>query len=338
MPTTAAMTAIEIAARLEADILEAKRRKITVRETTNLHASSIGDPCERWLYYGLMAGAERAAITPELQALFDQGLVEEQATEADLREAGYRPLAQEVEVDLRVKGGRISGRIDFFLEVDGRRIPVEHKGLSYGRAEECQDWRELLEAPQRWARRYPGQIQSYLLQSNCESGLLALRGKESGRIRFLPVELDYEYAEGLLKKAERVFFHREAGEPPERIPYSWGFCTPQACDFHHVCQPEGALGLDERGVILDEHMIDMVNRYLDLEEAAKEHGKLEAAIKAMAKTLGRPELLIGNGIVTIQTQIRNYKEQPARRQETKIIKIRRRSNGGEAGTEEPDAD
>lgn len=333
------MNAAEWAVKISDDILAAAVRRIRPRQDyEKIHASSIGDPCPRWLYYELTQAREKAAITPEKQLLFEGGHWQAEATMADLRAAGYTPLAQEVVYDVAVPGGKISGMVDFFLELDGQRYPCEHKGLSYGMSE-VDDWRDMLDSSRRWIRRYPAQVQTYLYQTNSEEGLMLLRGKESCQVRILPVSLDYEYVEGLLKKAEDVFLHATFGEPPDRIPYAQGWCNAATCDYHHLCQPEQAIVTDQEGIVLDEALVLMVNDYLGLESAIARGTKLKAAITAMAKALGPRTLLIGEGVIMTEMKKRRCKAVEAKAahvEEYLQTKIKNSNRSNNNGNEEDD--
>src|SRR5437867_568445 len=50
------------------------------------------------------------------------------------------------------------------------------------------------------------------------------------------VKLDYDYAESLLRRAERINAHVEAGTLPERIPFNEEVCP--RCPFYALCLPD----------------------------------------------------------------------------------------------------
>ena len=242
MTVAPVLTITEIAERLEADIRETKDAKFRWSRPTNIWASSAGHPCDRCKFYEIARWDDRLPPRPGLQALFDQGHLEAAASKADIEEAGFQVIRAEEPVNVLVRGGRhrlISGRMDFYVTgkwLGRRQIPCEHKGLSYGRAESIENWRDLITAPQVWLRKYPAQMQLYLLMQNAEEGLLALRGKESGQIGFLPIELDPAYCEGILQSAERVYDALDANLEPARMKFDENVCP--SCDFVHICAPE----------------------------------------------------------------------------------------------------
>ncbi len=242
MTEVATLTIADIAERLETDIQDFKDAKFRWSRPTNLWCSSAGHPCDRCKFYEIARWDERLPARPGLQALFDQGHLEEAASKADIEEAGFQVIRAEEPVNIVVRGGRhrlISGRMDFFVTgkwLGRRQIPCEHKGLSYGRAEQITNWRDLITAPQAWLRKYPAQMQLYLLMQDMDEGLLALRGKESGLIDFVPIELDHEYCEGILQSAERVYDALDAGQEPPRMKFDENVCP--SCDFVHICAPE----------------------------------------------------------------------------------------------------
>ncbi len=286
MSATETITIAGIASRIQDTITTAKDAKFRKARPTSIWASFAGHPCDRNKYHCIADWQERLPARPGLQALFDQGHMEAQASRHDIEEAGFEIVRAEEPLNYVLRGGRhrlISGKIDFFVTggfLGRRQVPVEHKGLSYGGSERFSDWREMLTAKQVWLRQYPAQMTLYLLmlaeRHDDTEGLLALRGKETGQITWLPIELDYAYGETILQSAERVYDALDAGVPPDRMAFDEHTCP--ICDFVHICAPETVWVAQE--VIQD----DALQEHLDLLGAgkmwlanAREH---DAAVKA----------------------------------------------------------
>src|SRR5256885_245232 len=95
--------------------------------------------------------------------------------------------------------------------------PAEIKGLNPFTAARIVELDDIRFHPDAWVRRYYAQLQAYLFLASEEHGLFILLNKSNGRIEFVDVPLDYEYAEGLLKKAERVRDFLTLDELPPRL-------------------------------------------------------------------------------------------------------------------------
>jgi len=326
-----------IAATIEEDVLEAKRRKIKAFPRHVLGSYDIGDDCERYLYYSIAHWQDRTLHDAEIQALFDEGDVLADASMADLRAAGYKIRNEQRTYQAKCRNGVITGHVDWWLSggiLGEQEVVFEHKGLSYHQEDRWETWRDMLKAKARWTRRYPAQMQMYLYQTWTDGaqmpgmepwGLFGVRGKESGRISLMPVEMDLDFCEELLQKAERVYAALAGQEPPERIAYDPRMCD--GCDFTHICEPERNIKVNEGGVILDPVLEQQVARLLELEPLATEHDELEKLVKAFGKAAGREFLIVGEGLIEVRKQLKRFKAAPAKeafeRTDT-IVKIRRR--------------
>jgi len=333
-----------LAETIEADVLEAKRRKIKVFPRYVLGSYDIGDDCERYLYHTIANWQDRKLHDARKQALFDEGDVLAEASMTDLRAAGYKIRNEEKTYEVSCRNGVITGHVDWWISggvLGEREVVFEHKGLSYGQEEAWDSWRDMLRAKARWVRRYPGQMQMYLYQTWQDSpdrdvldhfGFFGVRGKESAVLSLKAVEFDLDFSEGLLQKGERVYTALIAKEPPARIPYDPRMCD--ACDFAHICEPEKNIPIDERGIVLDEATELVMARYLELKPLATECADVEEVLKALGKAARRPALIVGKGVIEWEEQDRNFKAQPAKEAETKIVqtvKIRPREDLGNGG-------
>jgi len=238
----APLTIAEIASRMGEVIAAAKLAKFRLSRPTNIWASFAGHPCDRFKYHCIEDWQDRLPPRAGLQELFDQGRVEEAASRRDIEEAGFQITRAEDPLLIQVRGSHrriISGKMDFCVTggfLGRREVPAEHKGLSYGGDTRHATWRDMLTAKQVWVRQYPAQMQLYMLMAGFEEGLLALRGKESGQITWLPIEFDADYCESILQSAERVYDALDAGTPPSRMQFCPNTCP--TCDFTHICAPE----------------------------------------------------------------------------------------------------
>ena len=94
------------------------------------------------------------------------------------------------------------------------------------------------------------------------------------------MSLDFEYAEELIKRAERVNKHLKDGTRPQPILYDENICG-KICPWAHICQPDkeikGADFLD------DEDLQEAAAVYLETKENADEYAKSKKLIHARCK-------------------------------------------------------
>ena len=100
------------------------------------------------------------------------------------------------------------------------------------------DWTEVKDQFNKkpWLRKYLAQINLYCLMRASERGVLLCLNKTSGALAQVVVEIDYDYAESLLDRAERINKHVAEGTLPERIPFDDQVCP--RCSFYGRCLPE----------------------------------------------------------------------------------------------------
>lgn len=257
-----------------------------------LRASSI-HPCDRNLYYQLTASHEKAPITPDKQQLFAFGNTVEAHVLSMLREAGYTITAHQQDIDVEVRGGKITGHMDGWIhgpDVPSPGCPIEIKGYAFA-ADQIHDWHDFLSAPQHWLQQVPVQMQLYLYGSNAPWGLLMLFDKKGAKLYPIRVELDLEFVERILRRVEGVYWHlrdwllttpeRMDEFAPDRCPWTLGLC--ESCDFAHVCGPRAPLPVD--GFLGDPVLVEAAQVYLETVEGKKTHELAEKRLKEYAKAL-----------------------------------------------------
>jgi hypothetical protein len=157
---------------------------------------------------------------------------------------------------------------------------------------------DLEHARQPWLRKYVAQLQVYLLLAGEERGLFVLLNKSSGALRVLEMPLDYAYAEGLLRKAERVRDAVRSGVAPERVIAD--HC--ERCPFAHVCLPDRKAG-EGVGVIDSAELVALLDRRAALAEAAAEFKEADEAVKDMLPAKAG-ELVAGDWIIKTSERVR----------------------------------
>lgn len=274
---------------------ESKRRRIRVNgPAANTRASSLGDDCERRLFYERTCPAEmRVAHGPELEAIFQLGNELEKIVFRELEEMGVEIVQRGRDfVDSRL---RISAHSDAVLRIHEfpRPLPSEVKGLSPFAVNSIREWRDIRDHKEPHIRRYYSQLQTYLYFHEEELGLYVLKNKVSAAITFLECPLDYVFTEGLLKKAERIQRAVETDNPPDRHAGPW--C--ERCPFVTVCCPDRNMGPGVH-VLDDQELVAMLEKREALKAAAKEYGEIDEQVKAAIKAApAAPEYLVGAYVI-----------------------------------------
>lgn len=282
-------------------LFESKIRKGGAK---TLWASMIGDPCERFLYHGIVDWKLGKTVDVHLQGIFELGTHLEKKAKEYLRELGYTVQEQLDTFDEH----NIRGIADCFIsgsatllqkpEVEPiilKKVPVEIKWLMSVK-EGLEIW-DLLNSDKRWERRYPAQLLCYMFFRASEVGLFLAFEKASSWPHHIWVNFSdpgmIEYTEGLLKKADRVMEAVRTETPPERIHPSQGFCFD--CDFLQVCQPPLWFG-DGANELNDPKIATLLERDAELAPMDSERRRIQEELKTL---LNKVEIAVcGPWIIT----------------------------------------
>lgn len=281
------MNATEINGRL----FKAKADKIKVYPARNLRASSIGHPCERYLYLSIKHWEEVKPHDVGLQNIFDLGNTLEEHTINNIKEAGFEiitPTQRSWQVD--VKGGVITGREDIRIKDEkGELLPVEIKGISPFEFDKLNSVDDFLKSKKTWIQGYPAQLFIYMLKFGKEKGFFALTNKLTGETKFIEVPLDYDYGEKILSKAERIYKHLAENDPPPACD-DIAYC--ENCPLAHIC---GECRRTPTDIDIDDELDELINRKQALAEAKKEYDEVDKQIKA--KIGEREKIITGQYLI-----------------------------------------
>lgn len=268
----------------------AKEAKCKVWPVRNLRASNIGHPCERYLFLLLTRWEEQEPHGPTLQSVFDLGNFLEAYTIENLKEAGYEVVTPVVR-SWKVESPLITGREDVRIKgEDGQLYPVEIKGLNpveWGRLNCVEDF---FRSKRPHVRGYPAQLLVYMWHFGKDKGYFALTNKLTGETKAIEVPFDFEYADSLVKKAERVYRAVETGEPPEATD------DPAVCEGCPLRMACGQARTIEADVDADGELEDLINRRQELSEAKREYEDVDRQIKALVGE--RPRVVTSSWLVT----------------------------------------
>lgn len=270
-------------------VVEAKQKKIRLHPTHVNRASEIGHPCLRYLVFKRTRWQEATLHDVALQFVFDEGNLQERAVIRDLEDAGWQIIEQQR--DYFWQEFQLSAHLDGKVLLESETPPLEVKSMSPFVWAKIHTVADLLESRMTHLRKYPAQLNIYNLLSNQHRGFLILKDKSSGRLKEIEVPLDYEYAEGLLKKCEAINRHVAEGTVPAPIPWSESTCG--RCAFSHICLPEAkreALDLTD-----DPELEAKLKRRAELAPLSNEYEALDKEVKELVKE--RPKVLCGDFLI-----------------------------------------
>lgn len=279
----------------------------------SLRASGIDDICNRRLFYYMTCGELADEIDTGLVAIFEEGKEQEPAVRRYLSELGFEVKKAGFTETMDSHG--ISGQVDGTLEANGNRYIVEIKTVSEYAWDNINGAEDLNEG---YYRKWFGQMQIYLLLFNYDKGLFILKRKQAKQLKIIEVDLNYEYAEGLLKKAELVNKAIKENLPPDFLRSNPVEC--KKCPFFaKVCNPPMDFGTLQ--VIEDEPLAEKLARREEVKAAASEYDRLDKEVKARLKDI--PAAICADFSITGKAGVRKYPAQEARETPTWTVKIER---------------
>lgn len=284
-----------------ADAINKKREEhlsagIKSKPRTSIWASQISD-CERQMVYEFLNWQDKKLHDWKLEALFAEGRKQEELFKAQLRELGFELVEDGAPIsdDMRRKYG-VNGYIDTRIKHEGKRIIVEMKLMNPMMFDRIRPGVQGVEDFRRspFYKKYLRQGLLYMLGCNEEVMMFALTNGR-GEWKFVIMSMDYDEAESILKKIERVKDAVEKKQLPDRVPYDNELCG--RCAFAHVCIPD--INADPRVKVVDNQlMADMLARREQLEEKFREYAKIDKKVKLMLEGVRDGILTVGDFIVT----------------------------------------
>jgi len=267
-------------------ILEAKERKIKQYPVNANRASELGHECLRYLVLNRTRWQEKTLHDARLQMIFDMGRAVEDLVFQDLKEAGFTIVEQQRPFSWAKY--QITGSIDFKLAIDGKVYPTEVKSAAPNPFASINSVADMLKHKYPYMRKYPAQLTLYLLMDNKDEGLFLFKNKSTGEYKEIWMDLDYEFAESLVQKAETINKHVAEGTLPEPMEYDEDICSD--CGFAHICLPD-RIG-KEVEVSQDGELLGLVTRYFELKPGAKEFDGVNKRINELVQ--GREKILVGD--------------------------------------------
>jgi hypothetical protein len=234
-----------------AKALNDERGKASIHPCHVNRASEIGHPCLEYLRLARVAWDKRLAPDATLASIFHEGNLTERDCVQMLLGLGFEIYEQQKSGVINGRNGEalVSYHLDWRMrdKDNGEVLAVEHKRLSPFAWPKLNTPEDFFNSDRVHVRKWPAQLQVYLLGAENEKGLMLLRNAWTGVYKQVEFVLDYEYAESLLAKAEQV---NAAVENEQPLPKLEEAAVCFACPFRHVCAPAVigdalAIGSDE---------------------------------------------------------------------------------------------
>lgn len=310
------------------DLSEAYRRmkekRIRVSVARSTRAGSIGNPCERYIYYERTVPADqRVAHDVGKQELFDLGNAIEPWVTREIEDAGFTIVGRQKDwydedLEIGAKGDlRVQRR-------DGswpRPVVTEIKGIAPYAADSIATYQDIRDHSSPWVRRYYDQEQIYLRFDKSEVGLFALANKLTGHVNFVDCPRDPQRIFDLEQKAARVRDAIRAKEPPARAVSD----ECNRCPFLAVCMPDRPAGA---GIVLFDQAeaMALIERRLELAEAKSEFESIDRKLKNMLPEA--EEVLVGDFVVKGKWKDRGaYKVEATKYLQRSYVRIAGGTNG-----------
>lgn len=221
-----------------AKALNDERGKAEIHPCHVNRASEIGHPCLEYLRLARVAWDKRLAPDPTLASIFHEGNLTERDCVQMLLGLGYEIYEQQKSGVIKGRNGEalVSYHLDWRMrdKDNGEVLAVEHKRLSPFVWPKLNAPEDFFNSDRIHVRKWPGQLQVYLLGAENEKGLMLLRNAWTGVYKQVEFLLDYGYAEGLLAKAEQV---NAAVENERSLPKLGDAAVCFNCPLRHVCTP-----------------------------------------------------------------------------------------------------
>lgn len=274
-------------------------------------ATDLGYRCERRIAYHRLRPLEAREVSEELLGIFGEGDLHERDVRRKLDELGVELV--ENQRNFRDERLEISGTVDGKVVIERRRrVPLEIKSTQGEPPHDEEEWRQT-ETP--LLRRYYAQLQVYMFLTGEPEALALFKDKGTGLWAVIPVRLDYELAESLLQRAERVRDavrafkavpitvdqegnpvygpEHEAALPPRLLDRSE--CA--SCPWFHLCLP-GDAAVDPLLVAEDLELVAQVDRHQLVKPNRDEYEALHERLKERFKLTKGDRFVVGDWLVT----------------------------------------
>lgn len=221
---------------IQAAIRNEVESRIKVYPCNNLRASNIGHPCERYLYLLIRHWDEQEPHDYGLQNIFDLGNSIEEYTINKLKAAGLEVITP-TQRSWKVENPLITGREDIRIKdpETGELFPAEIKGLSPFEWIKLNCVEDFYASRKHYVRAYPSQLLVYMWKFEKEKGFFVLTNKLTGEIKVIEVPFDWDRADAMLHKGERVYAALNDATGKILPPACPDITVCEECSMKHIC-------------------------------------------------------------------------------------------------------
>ncbi|KKK78593.1 hypothetical protein LCGC14_2842020 [marine sediment metagenome] len=281
--------------------------------------SSMGHPCERYLYHCRADWDKAKPIPDSLQGIFDQGKTLEPILVAYFNtqvgpncEPPLRIVGQQITTaDSLLSEYEISGSIDGFLqqyddctEQWSTFAVVDIKTAGQNPYRGYCDLRSLY--AHTWSTGYIAQLMLYSFAHNLQGCVIFFVDKSNIFFNWKPVEfgIDMGLIENLLQKAARVNEAVKAKTPPETKINRPDYC--KECRFRHICLPDLQIGTETK-IITSGEVIGAITEHQRLKPLKSQ---AIAAEKRMKEMLVPGQNAVAGGHMLEWTEVKSKGKRP----------------------------
>lgn len=271
-------------------IMESKSAKIKGYPVNANRASDLGHPCLKYHVLNRTKWNEKTLHDVRLQQIFDLGNDFEEIVLRELADARIKTIEQQRSFSWPEY--QITGHIDALIDTDDGIFPLEIKSCSPYVFKSINTIDDLKRGKYLYLRKYPVQLNLYMLMSNKEKGVFLFKEKTSGQYKEIWMDIDYDLGEQTLKRAEAINQNLAAGTIPDPIEYSPETCDE--CPFAHLCVPDR---IGKETELLDSAELEVILKRLDdLKPMVKEYDELDDQKKKLLE--GKEKVLCGDYFIT----------------------------------------
>lgn len=209
-------------------VIDAAHEAKQERPRPHLGCSTLGHPCDRWLWLSFR-WAVVEAFEGRVLRLFRRGQMEEDTVIADLRAAGLEVSSQQSRVDF---GAHVSGSLDGIIESGVPQAPKKRHVAEF-KTHSKKSFDDLVaKGVQKSKPMHYAQMQVYMLGTGIDRALYVAVCKDDDRLHTERVRLDKSAAEALVEKGRRIALS-DRMPPPISTDPTWYQC--RWCAAHDLC-------------------------------------------------------------------------------------------------------
>lgn len=120
-------------------------------------------------------------------------------------------------------------------------------------------------------------------------GFFALTNKLTGETKMIRMDFDWDMADGILRKAERIYKAIESKKEPDAVE-DISMC--EGCKLAHICGIHRGI---EPDIELDDELNDLIKQKYNLKKYVDQYGEVGSAIKS--KVGEREKVITGDYLV-----------------------------------------